>query len=88
MSEFKENFVWGAATAACQIEGRKANDGKGLDIWDVYCSEDGKIYNGQNIEQACMHVKYYKEDIAFMKELVKIISRWHRHKKCSRICVL
>ena len=69
MSEFKENFVWGAATAACQIEGREKNDGKGLDIWDVYCSEDGKIYNGQNIDQACMHVKYYKEDIAFMKEL-------------------
>ncbi len=69
MSEFKENFVWGAATAACQIEGREANDGKGLDIWDVFCMEDGKIYNGQNTDQACMHIEHYKEDISLMKEL-------------------
>lgn len=66
---FKENFVWGAATAACQIEGRKLGDGKGQDIWDVYCAENGKIYNDQNIDRACMHIDHYKEDIAFMKEL-------------------
>lgn len=29
---FGKNFVWGAATAACQIEGAYKEDGKGLHI--------------------------------------------------------
>ncbi|SJZ72184.1 6-phospho-beta-glucosidase [Pilibacter termitis] len=32
---FPENFLWGAATAACQIEGAYDLDGKGLSVADV-----------------------------------------------------
>ena len=30
---FKKDFVWGAATAAYQIEGAYNEDGRGLSIW-------------------------------------------------------
>ena len=36
---FREDFVWGAATSSYQIEGAAFQDGKGWDIWDVFCKE-------------------------------------------------
>lgn len=35
--KFKEDFLWGAATASYQVEGAAYEDGKGLSIWDVFC---------------------------------------------------
>ena len=32
---FKSDFMWGAASAAAQVEGAYNEDGKGLSIWDV-----------------------------------------------------
>ena len=36
---FSKDFVWGAATASYQVEGAAYEDGKGLNIWDVFCKE-------------------------------------------------
>ena len=36
---FPKDFVWGAATAAYQVEGAAYEDGKGWNIWDVFCKE-------------------------------------------------
>ena len=45
---FKKDFMWGAASAAYQVEGAYNEDGKGLNVWDVYSKLDGKIAHGEN----------------------------------------
>jgi len=66
---FPENFVWGAATSAYQIEVAVKEDGKGEHIWDVYTKEPGKVYSGHTGEVACDHYHRYKEDVQLMKEM-------------------
>ena len=66
---FPEDFVWGAATSAYQIEGAVKEDGKGEHIWDVYTKEPGKVYSGHTGEVACDHYHRYKEDVQLMKEM-------------------
>lgn len=66
---FPEKFVWGAATSSYQIEGAAGQEGKGLDIWDVYTKEKGRVYEGHNGDVACDHYHHYKEDIRHMKEM-------------------
>lgn len=74
---FPEKFVWGAASAAYQIEGAAFSDGKGESIWDVY-SNDKRIHQGsgktniRNLDTAntaCDHYHRYKEDVALMKAM-------------------
>ncbi|WNR46051.1 glycoside hydrolase family 1 protein [Paenibacillus roseipurpureus] len=69
MSRFPDQFVWGAATAAYQVEGAAYSGGRGLSIWDVFCKTPGKVFNGHNGDTACDQYNRYKEDIAIMKEL-------------------
>ena len=38
---FRDDFVWGVASSAYQIEGRDANDGAGAMIWDKFIAEGG-----------------------------------------------
>ena len=64
---FSENFLWGAATAAAQIEGGYCSDGRTHSIWDNAPSR--KIKNNENCHTACDHYNRYKEDVALMKEL-------------------
>ena len=66
---FSENFVWGAATSAYQIEGAVKEDGKGEHIWDVYVKEPGHIYGGHNGNSACDHYHRFCEDVSIMKEI-------------------
>ena len=69
MMGFSENFVWGAATSAYQIEGAVKEDGKGEHIWDVYVKEPGHIYGGHNGNSACDHYHRFREDVGIMKEI-------------------
>ncbi|MBQ0105623.1 MAG: family 1 glycosylhydrolase [Armatimonadetes bacterium] len=66
--EFPEDFKWGAATSACQIEGSENTDGKVDSVWDVY-AEAGRCLNGDTPRVACDHYHKYKEDVALLKKL-------------------
>ena len=66
---FCNDFQWGAATSAYQIEGAAYEDGKGLNIWDVFCREEGRVFEGHTGEVACDHYHRFREDIAIMKSL-------------------
>ncbi|HYP19538.1 MAG TPA: family 1 glycosylhydrolase, partial [Chloroflexia bacterium] len=68
-STFPHDFLWGAATAAYQIEGSPTADGKGESIWDRFCRISGVIANGDTGDLACDHYRLWREDVALMKEL-------------------
>ncbi|WP_307796676.1 GH1 family beta-glucosidase [Actinomadura barringtoniae] len=62
-------FTWGAATAAYQIEGAAAEDGRGPSIWDTFCRTPGKVLNGENGDVAIDHYHRFREDVALMVDL-------------------
>jgi beta-glucosidase len=66
---FPPGFVWGAATAAYQIEGAVDVDGRGPSIWDRYAAEPGRTANGETGEVAADHYRRWPEDITLMSEL-------------------
>lgn len=66
---FPADFVWGAATAAYQIEGAAAEDGRGESVWDRFSATPGKVRNGDTGEIACDFYHRYPEDVALMREL-------------------
>ncbi len=67
--KFPSNFLWGAATAAYQIEGAVREDGRGESIWDRFSHTPGKIENGDTGDIACDHYHQYPTDLQLMKEL-------------------
>lgn len=66
---FRKDFAWGAATASYQIEGAWNEDGKGLNIWDVYAHQPGIIEDGSTGDVACDHYHRFREDVKLMKEM-------------------
>ncbi len=66
---FRKEFVWGGATASYQVEGAAYEDGKGMNIWDVFCREGGHIYEDHTGDVACDQYHHYAEDVALMKEM-------------------
>ena len=66
---FPEDFLWGTATAAYQIEGADFEEGKGPSIWTDFSHRQGRIFSGHNGDIACNHYYRYSEDISLMREL-------------------
>lgn len=69
MTAFPSSFVWGAAAASYQIEGAAWDDGKGPSVWDLFCRQPGKVWQGNTGDIACDHYHRYQEDVRLMKEL-------------------
>ncbi|MCH5259191.1 MAG: beta-glucosidase [Lachnospiraceae bacterium] len=65
---FRDDFVWGVAASAYQIEGKEPGDGAGRMIWDAFI-EEGRIADGKNAEIACDHMHRYPEDFKLMRLL-------------------
>jgi beta-glucosidase len=61
--------LYGAATAAYQIEGGWDADGKGPSIWDAFVREPGRIDNADTGDVACDHYRRWRDDVALMAEL-------------------
>ena len=66
---FPRDFVWGAATAAFQIEGATTTDGRGESIWDRFARTPGKVRNGDTGDPACDHYHRWREDLDLMSSL-------------------
>ena len=69
MRTFPADFLWGAASAAYQIEGYDLEDGGGASIWRTFTHTPGKIAYGDTGDIACDSYHRYREDIALLKEL-------------------
>ncbi|MFD8599268.1 GH1 family beta-glucosidase [Kitasatospora sp. NPDC059646] len=68
-ARFPAGFVWGAATAAYQIEGAADRDGRTPSIWDTFARRPGAVRNGDTGDIAADHYHRYREDVALMCEL-------------------
>ena len=66
---FRKDFIWGAATSAYQVEGAWNEDGKGLNIWDVYAHNPGMIDDDSTGDIACDHYHLFRDDIQLMKQI-------------------
>ncbi|MCU1655963.1 MAG: putative beta-glucosidase [Pseudonocardiales bacterium] len=66
---FPDGFVWGAATAAYQIEGAVGEAGRGRSIWDTFSHLPGRVRDGDTGDVATDHYHRTAEDIAIMAEL-------------------
>ncbi|CAN5369428.1 GH1 family beta-glucosidase [soil metagenome] len=67
--EFPPDFRWGAATAAYQIEGAAAEDGRRPSIWDTFSRVPGAVIGADNGDVACDHYHRMPEDVALMRRL-------------------
>lgn len=67
--QFPHDFLWGAATAAYQIEGSPLADGAGPSIWHRFAHTPGMTTNGDTGDIACDHYYRYASDIELMREL-------------------
>jgi beta-glucosidase len=66
---FPPGFVWGAATAAYQIEGGATADGRGVSIWDTFSRVPGNVRGGDTGDIACDAYHRYGEDVELMSSL-------------------
>jgi beta-glucosidase len=66
---FPDGFLWGAATAAYQIEGAPDEDGKGPSIWDTFSHTPGMVFHDDNGDVACDSYHRYPEDVAILQRL-------------------
>src|ERR1700741_4661588 len=69
MIELPTGFRFGVATAAYQIEGAAAEDGRGPSIWDTFSHTPGKVVDGHTGDVACDHYHRLEEDLDLLSAL-------------------
>jgi beta-glucosidase len=68
-ASFPQDFLWGAATSAYQVEGSPLADGAGPSNWHRFAHTPGTIRDGDTGDVACDHYRRFREDVALMREL-------------------
>ena len=66
---FPDGFVWGAATAAYQVEGSTDADGRGPSIWDTFSRTPGAVLGGHTGDLGTDHYRRFADDVALMADL-------------------
>lgn len=66
---FPDDFLWGVAAAAIQVEGAADAHGRQPSVWDALCRKPGAVFDGHTVQQACDHYRRYPEDVALMADL-------------------
>ena len=66
---FPDEFLWGSATSAYQIEGSPLADGAGPSIWGRFAHTPGLVQDGDTGDVACDHYHRYADDVALMRTL-------------------
>lgn len=66
---FSENFLWGSASAAYQVEGGATEGGKGVSNWDIFVRIENKTFKSTTGDIAVDHYHRYEEDIKLMAEM-------------------
>ena len=64
---FPDNFLWGCATSAYQVEGSPLADGAGPGIWQRFAHTPGNMHDTGDV--ACDHYRRFKGDVALMRRL-------------------
>lgn len=68
-NRFPDDFLWGAATSAYQIEGSPLADGAGPSNWHRFAHTPGRILTGETGDVACDHYHRFTDDVRLMREL-------------------
>ena len=69
LPSFPQDFTWGVATSAYQIEGAWNEDGKGPSVWDTFTHGQGTIRNGETGDVACDHYHLWEADVDLISSL-------------------
>lgn len=79
MNKFENDFIFGGATAAFQVEGATKEDGRGPCCWDEYLKRPESKFNG---DMASDFYHKYKEDLELSKDFgvngIRISISWSR----------
>ncbi len=68
-ARFPKDFIFGAATAAYQIEGATREDGRGPSIWDAFSNMPGRVFGGHTGDVACDHYHRWESDLDLLVDL-------------------
>jgi beta-glucosidase len=66
-AEFPDGFLFGAATAAYQIEG-SAFGGAGPSHWDTFAATPGNVLRAEDGSRACGHYHLWPEDLDLVRD--------------------
>lgn len=66
---FPDDFLWGVATSAYQVEGSPLADGAGPSNWHQFCREPGRVDHGDTGDAACDHYRRYRGDVELMAQI-------------------
>jgi beta-galactosidase len=68
-ARFPNNFLWGAATSAFQIEGAAAQHGKAPSIWDDFCATPDRVAGSATGNVTCDHYHLWRQDVDLLRQL-------------------